>query len=126
MRYLIDSTLLIDHANGDAAAGQLLRTLVEEGHELFTCDVVTCETLSRGDDEQLRHLATLLDALEYISTSPSAARWAAESRRQRHATGGKRSLGDSLIAGVAAALEATVVTRNRPDFERQGVHVRTY
>ena len=126
MRYLLDSTLLIDHGNGDAAATGLLRRLIEEGHDLYTCDVVTCETLSRGDDDELRHLGTLLDALEYVSTSPLAARWAAESRRQRHSAGGKRSLGDALIAGIAVSLEATIVTRNRPDFERQGVAVLTY
>jgi predicted nucleic acid-binding protein len=32
-------------------------------------------------------------------------------------------LGDALIAGVATTLDATVVTRNRPDFARQGVAV---
>ena len=88
--------------------------------------MVTCETLSRGDDDELRHLGTLLDALEHVSTSPLAARWAAESRRQRHSAGGKRSLGDALIAGIAASLKATIVTRNRSDFERQGVAVLTY
>ena len=126
MRYLLDSTLLIDYGNGDAPAGALLRRLVEEGHDLYICDVVACETLSRGDDEQLRHLRTLLDALEYVSTSPSAARWAAESRRRRHVSGGKRSLGDALIAGVAVSLGAAVVTRNLPDFERQGVDILPY
>jgi len=40
--------------------------------------------------------------------------------------GGRRALADALIAGVAQALRATVVTRNRPDFERQGVTVLGY
>jgi predicted nucleic acid-binding protein len=126
VRYVLDSTLLIDHANGDPAATALLRRLVEEGHDLYTCDVVRCETLSRGDDDQLRHLGVLLYALEYVSTSPSVARWAGESRRERHTAGGKRSLGDALIAGVAVSLEASVVTRNRPDFERQRLDVLSY
>ncbi|CAN5765573.1 hypothetical protein BH24CHL6_BH24CHL6_16780 [soil metagenome] len=126
MRYLLDSTLLLDHGNADPSATDLLRRLVEEGHDLYTCDVVTCETLSRGDDEQLRYVSTLLDALEYIATPPVAARWAARSRRERHLAGGKRSLGDALIAGLAAELDAVVVTRNRPDFERQGVAVLGY
>jgi predicted nucleic acid-binding protein len=68
----------------------------------------------------------LLNALEYVATSPTAARWAAASRRKRHRAGGKLGLGDSLIAGIAAELGATVITRNRPDFERQGIEVLTY
>jgi predicted nucleic acid-binding protein len=126
MRYLLDSTLLIDHANRDEPAGKLLEQLHAEQHELYTCDVVTCETLSQGDAKHLRHLRTLLDALEYVATSPNAARWAANSRLGRHRAGGKLGLGDSLIAGVAAELGATVITRNRPDFERQGIDVLTY
>jgi predicted nucleic acid-binding protein len=87
---------------------------------------VTCEVLSRGNDDHLRHLRALLQALEYVSTSPGAARRAAELRRQRHQAGGKLGLGDALIAAVAEDLGAVVVTRNRPDFERQGIEVLTY
>lgn len=126
MRYLLDSTLLIDHANGDPAAGTLLRRLFEEGHDLLTCDVVTCEVLSRGTDDDLAHLRTLLDALDYVATSPEAARWAGQSRHQRHKAGGRQALADALIGGLASTLGATVVTRNRPDFERQGLPVLTY
>lgn len=126
MRYLLDSTLLIDHANGDAPAAALLRRLFEEGHELYACDVVTCEVLSRGSDADIRHLRTLLDALEYVATSPEAARWAGTSRRQRHMAGGRRALADALIGGIAHELAAVVVTRNGADFERQGIEVLDY
>jgi predicted nucleic acid-binding protein len=104
----------------------MLRQLVESGHELFTCDVVTCETLSFGDETNLDHLISLLDALEYVSTSPAAARWAGASRRARHRAGGKRAVGDALIAGVAQELGAVVVTRNIADFARQGAEVLPY
>lgn len=126
MRYLLDSTLLIDHANGDQAATALLHRLFEEGHELFTCDVVTCEVLSGGTQDDLRHLRTLLRALDFVSTSPDAAQWAGTSRRERHQIGHKRSLADALIGGVAGSISATIVTRNRPDFDRQGLAVLTY
>ena len=126
MRYLLDSTLLIDHGNRDPDAIGMMTRLYEGSNDLYTCDVVTCETLSRGNPEELRHLEVLLGALEYVSTSPSAARQAAAARRARNLAGGKRALGDALIAAVALELDATVVTRNRPDFERQGVRVLTY
>ena len=126
MRYLLDSTLLIDHANLDKPAAALLNDLYSKANELYTCDVVTCETLSQGDASHMRRIGALLDALDYVATSPEAARWAAASRLRRHRAGGKLGLGDSLIAGVAAELGAIVVTRNRPDFERQGIEVLTY
>lgn len=126
MRYLVDSTLLIDHANRDLAALTLLRRLVAEGHDLYTCDVVTCEALSGGHPEDLRHLTTLLDALEYVSTTPAAARRAATARRTRNEAGGKRGLGDALIGGIAHELDAIVVSRNGKDFARQGVRTLDY
>ena len=126
MRYLLDTTLIADHANGFEPAMRLLARLYAEGADLLTCDVVTCEALSGGTDEHLRAVARVLDALEYVATSPNAARWAAASRLKRHRAGGKLGLGDSLMAGVAAELGATVVTRNRPDFERQGIDVLGY
>jgi predicted nucleic acid-binding protein len=128
MRYLLDSTLLIDHANRDPAALAMLRRLFEEGHELYTCDVVTCEALSfgGGDSSDLRHIESLLDALEFVALGPTAARWAGSSRRARHRAGGKRAVGDALIAGLAAGLEATVVTRNVRDFAQQGIQTLEY
>ncbi|HEX5396207.1 MAG TPA: type II toxin-antitoxin system VapC family toxin [Candidatus Limnocylindria bacterium] len=126
MRFLLDSTLLIDHANADEPASVLLGRLFAEGHELYTCDVVTCEVLSGGDEPNRMHIQHLLDAMEYVATSPEAARWAGRSRLAGHRAGARRALADALIAGVAWHLQATIVTRNRPDFERQGIPVLTY
>lgn len=126
MRYLLDTTLIVDHAHGYEPAMRLLHRLYEEGAELFTCDVVVCEALSGGSDEHLAVVARLLEPLEFVATDPIAARHAGAARLRRHRSGGKLGLGDALIAAAAAGLEATVVTRNRPDFERQGTPVLGY
>jgi predicted nucleic acid-binding protein len=125
-RYLLDTTMIVDHAHGYPPATALLGRLYEQGAELYTCDVVTCEALSGGTDEHRVAVEALLRPLEYVSTTPDAARWAAGRRLERHEAGGKLGLGDALIAAVAADLGATVVTRNRVDFERQGISVLTY
>ena len=125
MRYLIDTTLLIAVANGIPAARTVFAALFEEAHDLYTCDAVTTEALSGGSDEQLLYIRSLLDALEYISTAPEAARHAAETRRRRGQTS-HRTLGDALIGGIAWFHDATVITRNPDDFIAQGIPVLTY
>ena len=126
MRYLLDTTLVIDHVNGHEPANALLARLYEEGHELFTCDVVVCEAFSDGTDEQRAALAQLLGALDFVATDPSAARVAGSARLQQRQAGGRLGLGDALVAAVARGMGATIVTRNRPDFERQGASVLSY
>ena len=104
----------------------LLQRLYEDGAELFTCDVVVCEALSGGSDEHLAVIGRLLAPLDYVGTDPDSARAAGAARLERHRAGGRLGLGDALIAAVAKGLEATIVTRNRPDFERQGASVLDY
>ena len=87
MRYLLDTTVLIDHINGFPPGTGILARLFEQSAELFTCDVVACESLSRGDAEERRLVRSLLDALEYVATGPDAARWAGERRRECLAEG---------------------------------------
>jgi predicted nucleic acid-binding protein len=126
MRYLLDTTLIIDHAHGHKPAMDLLQRLYEEGAELFTCDVVVCEALSGGSDEHRRVISRLLDPIDFVATDPAAARAAGDARLERHRAGGKLGLGDAVIAAVARGMDATIVTRNRPDFERQGASVLAY
>ena len=126
MRYLLDTTVIIDHAHGYEPAMRLLHRLYEDGAELFTCDVVVCEALSGGTDEHRDVVSRLLDPLDFVATDPAAARAAGAARLERHRSGGKLGLGDALIAAVAVGMDATIVTRNRPDFARQGVPVLDY
>jgi len=116
----------VDFTNGSAGAPSLVGDHFDSGATLLTCDVVTCEVLSGGSDEERRVAAKLLDALDYVATDPTAARWAAEARRSGGARRAWRCLGDALIAGVAWRADATVVTRNASDFERQGIRVLAY
>jgi predicted nucleic acid-binding protein len=126
MRYLLDTTLLIDYVNGHPAATRLLAELFSETSELYTCDVVTCEALSGGDEAERRELGLLLNALEYVEIDPAGARRAAESRREGRSGRQRRSLADALIAAAAWRLDAALVTRNPRDFRDQGIEVREY
>ena len=125
MQYLLDTTVLIDHASGHPGAVALVRSLFSEPNDLLVCDVVVTEALSGGSDASLVAIGGLIEALEYVSTHPEAARWAGASRRRLGRTSPRR-LGDAIIAGVAWHSDAIVVTRNPQDFEIQGVRVLGY
>ena len=125
MLYLLDTTILIDHVRGMPGAIMLVRELFGQPNDLLVCDAVVAEALSKGSDEQVAAIETLIGALEFVATHPDAARWAGESRRRLGQTSSRR-LGDAMITGVAWFLDATVVTRNPADFEIQGVRVLGY
>lgn len=125
MRYLLDTTVLIDHGSGLPGAVEVVRRLFSEPNDVLICDAVVVEALSRGEDWERDGITALIDALEYVSTTPEAARWAGESRRRLRQVSPRR-LGDAIVAGVAWSLGATVVTRNPRDFEVQGVPVLAY
>ena len=49
MRYLLDTTTLIDHAMGRHGAPEVIARLFSEPNDLYTCDVVVAEALSSDD-----------------------------------------------------------------------------
>jgi predicted nucleic acid-binding protein len=125
--YVLDTTVIVDHSQGIASGREIVRRLFEETSELYTCDVVTCEALSRGGGDELESVAALLRALEFVALSPDGAAWAGDRRRERIASGrAKPSTTDALIAALAHSLGATVVTRNAKDFAAFDVPVLGY
>ncbi|MEA2623358.1 MAG: hypothetical protein QOH61_2268 [Chloroflexota bacterium] len=127
MRYLLDSTVLIDYSHDHPWGREIMERLFAESSELYTCAVVACETLSGGSPEQREAIRSALGALEYVAVNPEGAAWAGDRRRERIEAGHRKpSLGDALIAGVAWTLDATIVTRNARDFEAFGIPVLGY
>lgn len=124
--YLLDTTVLIDHARGHTAGVKVLARLFSETDQLFTCDVITAEALSGGDLAEIETIGRLLDALEYLAIDPVGARWAGSRRRELRAQGRRQPMADALIAAVAWRADATVVTRNPADFRLFGVPVLAY
>ncbi len=124
--YVLDSTVIIDYANGHPGGIRVVEDLFSQGGELYTCDAITCEVLSGGDPEGRAAIVALLDALEFVALDPEGARWAGDRRAERSSGGSRRHLGDALVAAVAWRTGATIVTRNARDFEAYEVPVLAY
>lgn len=126
VRYVLDSTVIIDYAEGRPGGTAIVERLFAETGDLYTCDAITCEVLSGGTPDGRAGIRRLLDALDYVALDPDGARWAGERRAERPAGTSRRHLGDALVAAVAWRMGATIVTRNARDFEAYGVPVLAY
>lgn len=121
----MDTTVAIDWALGYPGVKAVVERCFEETGLLYTCDVVTCEALSGGTDEERDVIRRFLAPLEFVALDPEGAAEAGELRRLAGRSGG-RSLGDALVAALAQRLGATVLTRNAADYAAYKVPVLGY
>jgi hypothetical protein len=126
VRYLLDTTFVIDHLRGDLDAVARFVRIVENGDEPFVCDVVACEAWTGAHDDTDPDLLGLLRFVEFVQAGPvqarNAGRWRADARQR----GWTLSATDALIAATANAIDAVVLTRNLRDFALTPVTVERY
>jgi predicted nucleic acid-binding protein len=126
MRVLLDSTFLIDHLRGEAAAVDRLASMFEQGDEPIVTEIIVCEVRAGLLPEAERHLVALLEPMEFVQPDPGTAMRAGRWRAELRARGRTLSLADSLIAAAADSVGAMVLTRNVRDFSLTPAAVETY
>jgi predicted nucleic acid-binding protein len=126
MKYLLDTTFVIDHLRGDPEAVARFVRMVDNGDEPFVCDVVASEAWSGAHDDTDSDLVGLLRFVEFVQAGPdqarNAGRWRADARKR----GWTLSATDALVAATANAIDAIVLTRNVRDFALTPVTVERY
>ena len=126
VRYVLDTTFVIDHLRDDPAAIRRFASFFEEGHEVFVNEVVVSEAWAGAHLAGDRDLEALLQVIEFVQPGPVHARAAGRWRAEALARGWTLSLPDALIAACADSLDAAVLTRNTRDFALTSVRVETY
>lgn len=126
MRYLLDTSFLIDHMRGDAAARHRMVSLWSEAEALNVNEIVVCELFTGLNELDLEAGRAFVRPLEFVQPGPEAAESAGRWRAAARARGRTLSLADALIAAAADSLGATVLTRNERDFALTPVKVATY
>lgn len=126
MRYVLDTTFVIDHLRDDPAAIRRFAAIFEAGDEVFVNEIVVCEAWAGARGTTDPDLEALLEVIEFVQPAPihsqAAGRWRADARRRGWTLG----LADALIAACADSLDAAILTRNARDFELTPVRVETY
>ena len=115
---LADTDVLIDYLDGKApAAGWVAQALRRD--QLQTTVISFFELLSgAGRPREREIVSALLENVWILPLDVEAARQAADARRQLERAGLPIGMGDSLIAGIALAHGAILLTRNTRHFER--------
>ena len=126
MRYVLDTTFVLDHLRNDPAAVQRFTGFFEDGDELFVNEIVVCEAWSGAHLSGDADLDALLGAIEFVQPGPDHARAAGRWRAEARSRGWNLGLPDALIAACADSLDAAVLTRNTRDFALTPVRVETY
>jgi len=124
-RYVLDTSFLIDHLRGDAAAVQRFARIIELGDEAMVNEVVSCEAWTGAPAAGDRALRALMDAVEFVQPGPAAAELAGRWRQEARDRSRVLDLPDALIA-AAAVPDAVVLTRNVRDFALTPARVETY
>jgi predicted nucleic acid-binding protein len=109
LKYLLDSTVLIDHFNDIEAATEFLLT---HGHESAISAVTMAEVLVGSSPKDIESQELLLDQHPCLAIDAMTAKAAAALRRERH-----WKLADSFQAALALRHDMMLVTRNTKDFD---------
>jgi predicted nucleic acid-binding protein len=126
VRYLLDTTFVIDVLDGDRIATARLARLYEEGDRIYINEIVVCEAAYGAPSHPDPDLVALVRPLEFIQPGPESALEAGQWRAAARQQGRVLSLADSLIAAAADAAGATILTRNVRDFSLTPVAVEGY
>lgn len=125
-RYVLDTSFLIDHLRGDAAAVERFARIFELGDDAIVNEVVSCEAWTGAPAAGDPALRALLNAVEFVQPGPAAAEVAGRWRQEARDRGHVLSLPDALIAAAAESLDAAVLTRNVRDFALTPAGVEPY
>jgi len=115
---LADTDVLIDYLEGRGPGAEaVFQALRLDRLQTTTINYFELLAGARRRRQQESVLA-LLESIQVLPLDVDAARRAAEVRQLLERSGIGIGMGDSLIAGIALARGATLLTRNRRHFER--------
>lgn len=124
MRYLLDSSALIEWLNGRPQAVSLLAELVETGHTLAVNAVTVAEVYSGLGPDELEATDNLVGNLDYWDVDLDTARLAGAYRYRFAREGRPLSLADVVMAATAIRRDAVLITGNVRDFPMADVVIQ--
>jgi predicted nucleic acid-binding protein len=124
MRYLLDSTALIEFAKGIEPTQTRILSLIESGHTVGVCGVSMAEFYAGQPHGQDPRIDRFIDRLPCWDVSREVSRLAGSYRHTfLHQHRKKLPTADTLVAAVARRQHAILLTRNTRDFPMTDITV---
>lgn len=114
--YLLDTDAVIDFFKGFPSTVELIQNLFRQSETLCTCAVVVAEVYAGLNPSERERGQELLGSLRFFPTSPEAAAQAGLWRYAFARQGVPLATTDCLIAAIAHAHRATLITGNTDDY----------
>jgi tRNA(fMet)-specific endonuclease VapC len=111
-KYLLDTTVLIDHLRGRQQVMEFMTELAQAGNELGVCPIIVAELYSGLSDRHRSIAEKLIDSLEYWEATRETAKMAGCYRYDFARKGVTLATTDALVAAIAVAQGATLITAN--------------
>ena len=124
--HLLDATALVDYFRGRRAIRDLVQRLESQGHRLAVCSVGLAEVYSGFNAQERIENGPSVDRWFYYETTPTIAKEAGRYRYEFARVGTTLSATDSLIAAVAIANGATLITNNLRHFPMSEIRLLTH
>ena len=115
-RYLIDTSVLIDFSKNRQPTVARILAMLDAGDELAVCDITVAEFYAGQPAGSPGDMGDFIAQLPYWPTTFEAAVRAGEERHHHSRQGRTLATTDALIAAVALARGAGVLTENPKDF----------
>jgi len=116
MRYLLDTSVLIDVLRCRRGRRELLAELLRGGHAVATTALNVAEVYAGMRPGEELQTEAFLDALECYELTGSTARLAGKLKKQWSKRGRTLTLPDTIVAAIALERGCTLMTDNRKDF----------
>jgi tRNA(fMet)-specific endonuclease VapC len=111
-KFLLDTTVLIDHLRGRLPVVVFVTGLASAGNELGVCPICVAELYSGLKDRQRTIAEKLIGNLDYWEATREAAKMAGSFRYEFARKGVTLTTADALVAAIAVAHGAALVTAN--------------
>ena len=122
-KYLLDTTVLIDHLRGRQQVVEFVTGLADAGNELGVCSIGVAELYSGLGDKHRAVAEKLIDSLDYWDATKQAAKMAGVYRHDFARNGVALTTTDAMVAAIAAAHGASLITANVRHYPMKEIEV---